>query len=144
MFSKKCKYAIRSVLYLTIESSPEKRLKGSKEVAAALKLPIAYTGKILLQLAKDNIITSIKGPGGGFYLSSENKKLPLIRIVDAMGDNSFFTSCGLGLDSCSDERPCPIHNTFKVGRDQLLQLFNSKKIGDLELEISQHELFLVR
>ena len=144
MLSQKCKYAIRSVLYLSIESNRGNGLKGGKDVSDALKIPLAFTGKILLELARADIITSVKGPGGGFFLSQENQKIPMIKIVEAMGDIAYFTSCGLGLDECSDEHPCPIHDVFKIGRDSLLSLFKSKTIGELGTDIKESELFLVR
>ena len=144
MLSQKCKYAIRAVLYLTIESNPDKGLKSGKNVSDALKIPMAFTSKILLELARADIITSVRGPGGGFFLTEKNKSIPIIKIVEAMGDIAFFTSCGLGLSECSEEHPCPIHDTFKIGRDKLLNLFNNTTIGALGKEITESELFLVR
>jgi Rrf2 family iron-sulfur cluster assembly transcriptional regulator len=144
MLSQKCKYAIRAVLYLSVESNTDKGLKGGKDVSETLKMPLAFTGKILQELARKNIISSVKGPGGGFYLSDENLGIPIIEIVKAMGDISYFNSCGLGLTECSEEHPCPIHDTFKVSRDNLLALFNNKTIGELGKEIKESELFLVR
>lgn len=144
MLSQKCKYAIRAVLYLPIENDLGKGLKGGKEVSKALKIPLAFTGKILQELARKNIISSVKGPGGGFYLSKENHRIPIIKIIEAMGDLSYFHSCGLGLSECSEDTPCPIHDTFKISRDNLLALFESKTIGDLGQEINESGLFLVR
>lgn len=144
MLSNKCQYAIRAVLYLSIECSHKQSLKGGKDVSKALKIPLAFTGKILQELARKNIISSAKGPGGGFYLSEENLNTPIINIVEAMGDISYFNSCGLGLIECSEKHPCPIHDTFKVSRDNLLNLFRSKTINDLSHDIKKSELFLVR
>lgn len=144
MLSQKCKYAIRAVLYLTADSDPKKELKGGKDISKALKIPLAFTSKILLELARAGIVTSIKGPGGGFFLTKENLDLPIIKIVEAMGDIGYFTSCGLGLDECSEDHPCPIHDTFKIGRDSLFTLFTSKSIGELGTEILESKMFLVR
>ena len=144
MLSQKCKYAIRAVLYLAVQSNTDKGLKGGKNLSKDLKMPLAFTGKILQELARENIISSIKGPGGGFYLSDENLLVPIIEIVKAMGDISYFESCGLGLPECSEDHPCPIHDTFKVSRDNLLTLFNNKTIGELGREIKESKLFLVR
>ena len=144
MLSQKCKYAIRAVLYLSAESSTHKGLKGGKEVSNALLIPLPFTSKILQELSRENIISSVKGPGGGFYLSPENLRLTLIKIVEAMGDASYFSSCGLGLVECSEEHPCPIHDTFKVSRNNLLDLFNNKTIGELGVEVKHSGLFLVR
>jgi len=132
------------VLYLSTESKHESGLKGGKEVSDVLKTPLAFTSKILLELARAGIITSVKGPGGGFFLSEENQKIKIIKIVEVMGDIAYFSSCGLGLDECSEEHPCPIHDVFRIGRDSLLALFENKSIGELGAEIKGSSLFLVR
>lgn len=144
MLSQKSKYAIRAVLFIATESSTEKGLKGGKEIAEALKIPLAFTGKILQELAKKNIISSTKGPGGGFYLSKQNAQTPLIAVIETMGDGAYFSECGLGLTECSESHPCPIHDIFKMGRSKLESLFTTKTIGDLGKEVKESELFLVR
>ncbi len=144
MLSQKCKYAVRAVLYLSTQSNKENGLRGGKEVSEELKIPLAFTGKILQELARENIISSNKGPGGGFYLSEENLNMPLIKVVETIDGLGFFTSCGLGLSECSEEHPCPIHDTFKLSRDGLFNLFSSKTIRGLADDIAVRELFLVR
>ena len=143
MLSQKCKYAIRAVLLLSLEQRNDK-LMGAREIATALKMPFAFTGKILQELVKKGIISSTKGPKGGFYLSKQDLNHPLIRIVEAIDDISFFNSCGLGLSECSEEHPCPVHDTFKIARDNLLTLFKTKLIKDLSDEILRNKLSLVR
>jgi len=51
---------------------------------------MAFTSKILLELSRKKIITSVKGPGGGFYLSPKNLSIPIIEIIKAMGDISYI------------------------------------------------------
>ncbi|MDG1902167.1 MAG: Rrf2 family transcriptional regulator [Bacteroidales bacterium] len=143
MLSQKTKYALRAVLYLSVESDLGSGLKGGKDVSDALKMPAAYTGKILQDLARANVITSLKGPGGGFYISKQNAKEPLLNIVEIMGDLPFFSMCGLGLSQCSDDQPCPIHDSFKGCRDKLLDWFENKTISDLGDDLLRRELYLV-
>jgi len=115
---------------------------GIKEIATELDLPSPYLGKILQQLTKNNIIQSIKGPHGGFYLNEESKNIKLIKVVEVIDGLDFFTSCGLGLKQCSDDHPCPIHHEFKVYRDGLLNLFSSKSILDLVSKIEEGDAFI--
>ena len=143
MLSQKCKYAIRTVLYLSIEGN-KTYPKGGKEISTTLKIPEAYTGKILQELAKKNIITSVKGPGGGFYLSKENLSAPIINVIEIIDGLSFFDSCGIGLSKCSSEHPCPIHNDFKKIRTFYQNLLVKKTIGKFSVEIKDKEWSLVR
>ena len=143
MLSQKCKYALRTVLFLAIEGN-RSCPKGGKDISTTLKIPEAYTGKILQELAKKKIITSVKGPGGGFYLSEENLSAPVINVIKIIDGLSFFESCGLGLEKCSSEHPCPIHNDFKVAREHLKKVFNNKSVLELSEEIKTNDFTLVR
>ncbi|MBK9593334.1 MAG: Rrf2 family transcriptional regulator [Crocinitomicaceae bacterium] len=143
MLSQKCKCAIRAVIYLSSDF-PEPTKKGGKEISAALKIPQAFTGRILHELSQQNIISSLKGPGGGFYMTAENLQLPILKIIETIDGLSFFKACGLGLEICSEKRPCPIHETFKICRNQMFDLFKTKKIKDIAHDITLHKMFIVR
>ncbi|MCB0485648.1 MAG: Rrf2 family transcriptional regulator, partial [Flavobacteriaceae bacterium] len=67
MFSKACEYAIRATLYISIKSIEGSRL-GIKEIAKEIDSPEPFTAKILQTLSREGIISSIKGPNGGFFL----------------------------------------------------------------------------
>ena len=75
MFSQACKYAIRAVLYLAVHASEGKKV-GVKDIAAALDVPKYFLAKILQQLSRNNLISSTKGPSGGFFLSEKTAKRP--------------------------------------------------------------------
>lgn len=143
MISKKCKYALRAVLHLAVESSVSEKV-GLRSLADQLKIPAPYLGKILQELVSKHIISSTKGPNGGFYLTKKNQVAPLLKIVAAIDGLGFFENCGLGIEECSDDHPCPIHNDFKVIRNHLKNVFTTKTIQDLAGEITMHNLILVR
>jgi Rrf2 family protein len=115
---------------------------GIKEIAKELDLPAHYLGKILQQLTKNKIIQSIKGPNGGFYLDKKSQEIKLIRVIEVIDDLDFFTNCGLGLKECSEDHPCPLHDDFKIYRDGLWGLFNSKSILDLVSKIEDGNAFI--
>lgn len=142
MISNKCKYALRAILHLAVESSHNHK-KSLKDLSGELKIPTPYLGKILQELVPKNIISSVKGPNGGFYLTEENRQSPLLNIIEAIDGLSFFTTCGLGLTACSDDHPCPIHQDFKMARNHLKNLFTQKSVQDLATEIEVNDLFLV-
>lgn len=51
MLSQKTKYALRAVLYLSVQAKNQE-IKGGKEISDELKIPSAFTNKILQELAK--------------------------------------------------------------------------------------------
>lgn len=131
MFSKACEYGIRSAIYIASQSA-QKRKVGLKEVAREIDSPEAYTSKILQKLSKGGVITSEKGPTGGFSIESQNlKSTKLSEVVIAIDGDGIFKGCGLGLKQCDELRPCPLHFKFKEVRDKLQLLLESTRISEL-------------
>jgi Rrf2 family protein len=130
MISNTCKSAIKAVIFLCSRFD-KKENSSIKEIAEYIDVNEHTIGKILQILVKQHIINSIKGPSGGFYISAEQQKQPIINIVQAIDGKEIFKSCGLGLSACSSTHPCPIHNEYKQARDLIEQLFTEKRVIDL-------------
>jgi len=130
MLSNTCKTAIKAVIYLSSKFDTEENA-GIKEISEFIDASEHTVGKILQTLVKQNIINSVKGPSGGFYISKEQQKQPIINIVEAIDGKQIFKSCGLGLSKCSSTHPCPIHDDYKEARDIIEKLFRQKKVMDL-------------
>ncbi len=142
MLSLTCKTAIKAVLYLAIRHKSDAK-SGVKEIADHIRASEHTVGKLLQTLVKQQIIHSAKGPTGGFYISKEQLKIPMIEIVQAIDGPEIFKECGLGLSKCSATRPCPIHHTYKEARDILEKLFRQQKIGDLCKPVDSGMAYLI-
>ncbi|MDH4092741.1 MAG: Rrf2 family transcriptional regulator [Cyclobacteriaceae bacterium] len=141
MFSRACEYAIRATLYISIKSVDGSRL-GIKEIAREIDSPEPFTAKILQALSREKIISSIKGPNGGFYLDPKAKPIPLNTIVKAMDGEDVLHTCSLGLKECSDKFPCPIHNEIKEYKERLRKIMKDRTVQDLARELSDGKTFL--
>ena len=141
MLSKSCVYSLRSIIFIGHNASEQLKV-GIKEVAKELELPEPYLGKILQQLTKHKIIQSAKGPNGGFYIGEDAQEIKIIRVIEVVDGLDFFHSCGLGLKECSEDHPCPLHDDFKIYRDGLWELFNSKSVLDLVSKIEDGDAFI--
>lgn len=131
MFSKATEYALRATIYIAQRSSQEKR-PGLPEIARAIDSPKSFTAKILQLLTKDNkIISSVRGPNGGFFITEEAKKLPVRAILEAMEEEEILEKCVLGLKECSEATPCPMHPQYKLIKQNLKKLFEGKTIQNL-------------
>lgn len=136
MLSNACKYAIRAILYLAIQTD-EKTKVSVKKIADALETPQAFLSKLLQQLNKGNLVSSTKGPNGGFYLSEKDKEHAVLDIIKNMDGTSKFEDCFLGLSTCSDENPCPVHFIVSPFKEKLLENFRDKTISQYAIEIKQ-------
>src|SRR5215475_10497147 len=100
MLSYTCKTAIKVVIYLASKFESEEKA-GIKEIAGHIGASEHTIGKLMQTLVKQGIINSVKGPSGGFYISKEQIKQPIIKIVEAIDGKWIFKECGLGLNKCS-------------------------------------------
>lgn len=141
MISKACKYGIRAAVFVASKAEAGIKLN-VKEIAKEVDAPEAFTAKILQILNKHRIITSLKGPYGGFYIEQFQLEQPVIHIVNAIDGMSVFKECGLGLKQCSEKHPCPMHNQYKIAREALLDAFQQTTIGQLALEINGGTSFI--
>lgn len=138
--SKSCEYAIRAAVYVAYTSN--KGIKtGIIEISEAIGSPMHFTGKILQLLSRKGILSSSKGPHGGFYVENDHAVF-LIDIIRAVDGGELFTACALGLKNCSDAQPCPMHHQIKPIRSQLLTEFSKKSINEMVNEYEQNRYFL--
>lgn len=130
MISNTCKSAIKAVIYLCSKFGTGENAS-IKEVAEFINANEHTVGKILQTLVKQDIIKSLKGPTGGFYISGYQQNQPIINIVEAIDGKQIFKNCGLGLSQCSAKHPCPIHDEYKEIRDSIEKLFKEKNVLSL-------------
>ena len=136
MFSKSCKYGIKATLYVAQKSQVDERVS-LKEIAAAINSPIAFTAKILQILAKEMIINSIKGPNGGFEIDkSRLSKISIHQIVKAIDGNRLFDGCVLGLNSCNEKEPCPMHSEFVIIRKHLSETLATSNLLNVAQDLN--------
>jgi Rrf2 family protein len=141
MFSKSCEYAIKAALYICSNTKNGERL-GIKQIAEEIESPEPFTAKILQELARKGIISSAKGPGGGFYIDPGAPAIPMMDIVEAIDGKRAFERCGLGLKECSEDHPCPIHKEFKSYSARLKNLLTNKSLQDMARTIKEGRTFI--
>jgi Rrf2 family iron-sulfur cluster assembly transcriptional regulator len=134
MLSNSCRYGIRAVIYLA--SQPLSNGKtGIKKISSDLNLPTPFMAKILQQLAKQKILSSSKGPHGGFSLLKDPHEITLLDIVNTIDGKDVFTSCIMHNGSCEgvekDKKKCTIHDEYEKTRADLIKLFGNRSIYDL-------------
>jgi Rrf2 family iron-sulfur cluster assembly transcriptional regulator len=135
MLSNACKYAIRALIYLATRMNDGVKVS-IRELSAEIDSPEPFTAKIMQSLSKQEIVSSVKGPNGGFYIDEKQAAVRLIEIVKAIDGTQVLTGCGLGLKNCSETHPCPIHSEFSAIRDGFSHLLNEKTIQELAIELT--------
>ena len=142
MLSNSSKYGVKAVLYLAVHSSETKKIR-AKEIAEAIDIPSPFLAKILQPLSKKEIISSIKGPTGGFYMTPENLEIPLLEVVREIDGLEKLNNCVLGLTACNAEKPCPVHFSVQPFRLKFMKELRENSIASFAQKVKEGKAFLL-
>jgi Rrf2 family transcriptional regulator, iron-sulfur cluster assembly transcription factor len=140
MLSSTCKYAIRAVIYLASQElvNREKEMVGIKKIARDLEIPSPFLSKILQTLSRHKILSSTKGPNGGFCLGRPANEIVLMQVVEIIDGVDFFKKCVIGVNYCSElENHCAMHTRFAQYREKLKNLFENETIENLVKDVKK-------
>jgi Rrf2 family protein len=129
------KYAIRALTYMAAREDQDSPASAA-DVAEAENIPPYYLAKVLQDLARAGLLNSVRGRGGGFLLKRQPEDITVIQILESVENISRLTEdCVLGLDECSDEASCPLHDTWTKFRGELLDSFTQLTLADMVTEL---------
>lgn len=111
MLSKATNYAIWILVYMKMENE-KGNTPGVKEISLKTGGPRFYIAKVLQQLVAKGIIKSAKGKGGGYSLDKNRPEITLKELLQEDETKKNFSSCVLGLKSCSSEMPCSLYDKW--------------------------------
>ena len=141
MLSNSSKYALKAVLYLAVNSDESRKIM-AKNISDPINVPQAYIAKLLQELSRHNIVSSTRGPNGGFYINAQNRETPLIDIVSVIDGDNRLNSCLLSLQNCNNDKPCPLHSFVGPFRTVLIKNLEKKTIGDMAKDVKSGKSFL--
>ena len=84
-----------------------------------------------MNLAKKGILSSSKGPRGGFSVNERTQVTSVIEVVTITEGQNYFENCALRLLKCDALNPCPLHFQIVSARDRMKQLLEETAIEDL-------------
>lgn len=146
MLSNSCRYGIRAILYLASKGARDNKI-GIKQISEDLKLPTPYLAKILQNLVKYRILSSTKGPNGGFSLLRKPESITLLDIVKIIDGEEVLTNCIIHNGSCNSVKksmkPCPVHDDYSKIRIDLINMFKGRTIAEIVRKASYSEDVLI-
>jgi len=136
MVSKKCKYAIKAILYID-RNQAEDRSIFTSEIAEKERIPQKFLESILRELCNQRILISKRGRYGGYRLLRKPEEISFTEVMRIMDGPialmpcvslNYYTPC----DECKQEEDCVIRAVFLRVRDATLDIFNGATIDKLK------------
>lgn len=129
ILSQTAEYALRAVVHLARHDGGTPLQ--ATDLAAAAQVPENYLRKVLHELVRGGVLTSVRGKGGGFRLAVPAEQLTLLRVVARFDRITEQRRCLLGRPECSDTDPCPVHTHWKLVAQQIATFFETTTVADV-------------
>lgn len=142
VLSKASIYGLRALLYIASRKNQVDYVS-IREMSEELGISFHFLTKILQSLTQQKLLESYKGPTGGITLARPASEIYLAEIVRIIEGKDFFDTCLLGLPGCGSEKPCPVHEFWKVTKAALQHEFETTSLASLGKQVSRGTTRLV-
>jgi Rrf2 family iron-sulfur cluster assembly transcriptional regulator len=105
----KGRYAVTAMLDIALHraSGPVSVI----DIADRQDISSAYLEQLFSKLKRDGLVSSVRGPGGGYQLEREPEEINLSQIISAVGDGVDATRCH-GASDCQNGMRCLTHDLW--------------------------------
>jgi len=127
----KGRYAVTAMLDLALyaKESPV----SLSDISGRQNISISYLEQLFAKLRKNDLVNSIRGPGGGYQLSREIGEIFVMEIIDAIDESIDATQCK-GKGDCLDGKQCLTHVLWEDLSLQIREFLSAISLGELVLK----------
>jgi Rrf2 family iron-sulfur cluster assembly transcriptional regulator len=122
-------YAVRVMVHMA--SLPRAARMSLLALAEATGAPVSFLSKVLQALTRERLISSRRGPAGGFEISSRGRKATMREVIEAIDGPIRLNVCLTAGKACARAAWCPAHPVWVRAQEAMLSVLNSALIADL-------------
>lgn len=124
----KGRYAVTAMLDLALhaKSGPV----SLADISERQGISISYLEQLFSKLRKNDLVSSVRGPGGGYRLSRAGAEIFVAQIIDAVDEKVDVTRC-MGNGDCQDGETCLTHDLWQDLSLQLHDFLSSISLQNL-------------
>lgn len=130
----KGRYAVTAMLDLAIRANDKP--VNLADISERQGISLSYLEQLFAKLRREDLVTSVRGPGGGYQLSRDANQIFVAQIIDAVNESVDATSCQ-GKGDCHDGEQCLTHVLWDDLSEQIHQFLQSISLGSL---VARHEV----
>jgi len=100
------------------------------DISERQKISLSYLEQLFGKLRRRALVSSVRGPGGGYRLSRPMSDLSVGEIILAVDEPIDATQCG-GKENCHDEHKCITHDLWTELNRHIFDYLESVTLSDL-------------
>jgi Rrf2 family iron-sulfur cluster assembly transcriptional regulator len=93
-------------------------------------ISLSYLEQLFGKLRRAALVSSVRGPGGGYNLARAAAKVTVADIVIAVDEPLDATQCG-GKENCHDDKRCMTHDLWATLNEKMYEYLSSVTLADL-------------
>jgi len=100
------------------------------DIAQRQGISLSYLEQLFSRLRKRSLVSSVRGPGGGYRLARQASEIQVAEVISAVDENVDTTRCGGG-HNCRNEGPCLTHDLWQDLSTRIYEYLNRISLQDL-------------
>ena len=124
----KGRYAVTAMLDLTLHG--DRGPISLADISKRQEISLSYLEQLFAKLRQNGLVSSVRGPGGGYRLSREGALISVAEIIDAVNESIDATNCR-GAGNCKNGQVCLTHNLWTDLSEQIHHFLSGISLSSL-------------
>ena len=124
----KGRYAVTAMLDLALHAATGP--VSLADISERQGISISYLEQLFAKLRRNGLVSSVRGPGGGYQLSRESEQIDVAAVIAAVDESVDATRCG-GHGDCQEGDTCLTHHLWCDLSDQIQDFLSGITLGEL-------------
>lgn len=133
----KGRYAVTAMLDLCINAS--KGPVNLSDISQRQDISLSYLEQLFAKLRRKQLVSSVRGPGGGYRLGRRDDEIDIAEIIDAVSESLDTTKCQ-GKGDCQNGEICLTHHLWQDLSEQIHGFLSNITLSDL---VAKREIGLI-
>lgn len=130
----KGRYAVTAMLDLALHANSGP--VSLADISKRQEISLSYLEQLFAKLRQNELVCSVRGPGGGYRLNRDASDVFVAEIIDAVNESIDATSCG-GEGDCQHGDVCLTHYLWTDLSAQIHNFLSGISLGGL---VERHEV----
>ncbi len=100
-------------------------------ISGRQRISLSYLEQLFGKLRRSELVSSVRGPGGGYCLTKEPKAISVAEIIRAVDESLDATQCGGKRDCSEDRRVCMTHDLWTNLNRKMFDYLDSVNLAEL-------------
>ncbi|HKM16257.1 MAG TPA: Fe-S cluster assembly transcriptional regulator IscR [Marinospirillum sp.] len=124
----KGRYAVTAMLDLALNA--QEGPVSLADISGRQEISLSYLEQLFARLRRSELVSSVRGPGGGYQLARDPASICVAAVIDAVNESVDATRCG-GKGDCLQGSQCLTHHLWCDLSDQIHQFLSSITLAEL-------------